>query len=243
MCQCAVNPLDVVKRRAPAFETVDYRVVDTLPPKCHKACTVTATGEILVHRPYWERFDADQKRAAIAHELGHVSGADCEHHADFIAGGILRQWGYSLDAAKRAMRRVVTNRGGAGVACEMGWRACGHAPKSLDWRGSGKAAYRPGSTTGTVYGSERTPVTTTIISGSASVVGGGGATSPATTTATVVGTQRQPVGAPETGSGGGGGGGGGGSSTGAPQDASQGPSLLVPLVALGALVLILGGGQ
>lgn len=132
MCNCPTNAL--VTAKPPDPRSVDYDVVDKLPEGCNKACFDPKSGKIQVDRKYWNGFTPAQRQAALAHEMAHKSGADCEPCADFVAGGILRRWGHSKSSAESAMGGVVRNRSGGAMHAGSGWSAAGATPgaHSLD---------------------------------------------------------------------------------------------------------------
>lgn len=128
MCGSCNASLDAAP--APRRDQVQFAVVDEMPPGCNKGCTNMETGQITVHRPYWESFSKPEQDVVLAHELGHaLSRCESDACADRVAGSIMRQWGYSRAATVAAINRAVRNRGGAGPNAGAGWDS---AQRSLD---------------------------------------------------------------------------------------------------------------
>lgn len=129
MCGCdGAKSLD--GKQIPDKRAVKYSVVENVNPACNKGCN--ENGVITFSRSFWENASPAERDAALAHELAHSMGEDCEPCADKGAGQILKAWGYSRSLSARALDAVVTSpaRRGAGRRAAEGWGFM--TPASLD---------------------------------------------------------------------------------------------------------------
>lgn len=112
-------------------EMPDYHVVDKLEhgDVCNKACS--CENRIEVERSFWNGLNSAQKAATLAHEAAHLLGVDCEHHADTLAGALLRRWGYSRTITGAAMYSIVDSRPDAGRCAQDGWDRAMDSPMRL----------------------------------------------------------------------------------------------------------------
>jgi hypothetical protein len=142
MCGCDRHSL--ASQEPPPRGDVCYSVVDELPPGCHKACSEPSTGKIWVDRNHFDGWGDAEKDFALAHETAHNSGAQCESCADFVAGAIMRRWGWSQTISARAARGVVTGRPISEHQVKAGWIAASRpAYSSLDTKTRARSVNRP----------------------------------------------------------------------------------------------------
>lgn len=130
MCGC--ERAKIVSGKPPDRKSLDFSVVDSLPKDCHKACSDLNREKILVDRAFFSKWSPAQQDYALAHEVAHLSGADCESCADYGAGAIMRKWGWSRTASLDAARTVVTNRWLSSVEVGNGWNDSRTSNRSLD---------------------------------------------------------------------------------------------------------------
>ena len=132
MCGC--DRASMVSGKAPDRASLDFDVVDTLPKGCHKACSDLDTGKVMVDRKYFQAWPRHAQDFALAHEVAHQSGADCESCADHVAGAVMRRWGWSKHASLDAASTVITNRALSRPSVEAGWNAASHASLDIPWK-------------------------------------------------------------------------------------------------------------
>lgn len=106
---------------APALGKYALRVHEDKRPECPKACVYPGGYEIHVFGPWWRRLSPVQQKVALAHELAHLEGAECERCADERAGAIAKRWGITKASGARAMDQIVKSRPDSGLSFQKGY--------------------------------------------------------------------------------------------------------------------------